>query len=38
VVTDLAGAAIDMKTTSLLAGNPAMHAAALEALRGQPDS
>jgi len=34
VVTDLAGAAIDMKTTSLLAGNPAMHAAALEALRG----
>ena len=36
VVTDLAGAAIDMKTTSLLAGNPAMHAAALASLRGQP--
>jgi histidinol-phosphatase len=37
VVTDLAGAAIDMTSTSLLAGNPAMHAAALAALRGQPE-
>jgi histidinol-phosphatase len=36
VVTDLAGAAIDMTTTSLLAGNPVMHAAALAALHGQP--
>jgi histidinol-phosphatase len=35
VVTDLAGAAIDMTSTSLLAGNPAMHAAALAALRGE---
>jgi histidinol-phosphatase len=34
VVTDLTGADIDMATTSLLAGNPAMHAAALAALRG----
>ena len=33
VVTDLAGAAIGLSTTSLLAGNPAMHAAALAALR-----
>jgi histidinol-phosphatase len=38
LVTDLAGAAIDMKTTSLLAGNPAMHAATLAALRGQPEA
>jgi histidinol-phosphatase len=36
VVTDLAGAAIDMTTTSLLAGNPAMHAAALASLRWRP--
>jgi len=36
VVTDLAGAAIDMTTSSLLAGNPAMHAAALASLRWQP--
>ena len=36
VVTDLTGAAIDLTTTSLLAGNPAMHAAALAALRAPP--
>jgi histidinol-phosphatase len=35
VVTDMAGADIGMKTTSLLAGNPATHAAVLAALRGE---
>jgi histidinol-phosphatase len=37
VVTDLAGAAIGMSTTSLLAGNPAMHAAVLAALSAVPE-
>jgi fructose-1,6-bisphosphatase/inositol monophosphatase family enzyme len=33
VVTDLEGAPIDMASTSVLAGNAAMHAAVLAALR-----
>jgi histidinol-phosphatase len=37
VVTDLAGGAIGMSTTSLLAGNPAMHAAVLAALSAAPE-
>jgi histidinol-phosphatase len=33
VMTDLAGTAVDLSTTSVLAGNAAMHALVLEALR-----